>query len=249
VLADRVRAVKEQNAKAKAVAILRGKTADMKQRRAYAEGMGRGRDTQAKLKAFAGLRDMTADMKARREEAERRGAEKDAEKKEEVLGELKKGLERRKAFKKQIAEVRAEKKEEYEYTKEEAKKIPNTKFFYSTIKIAGKTHLQINHDELGLLDGKVDKLPLMERALTEAEEEEQTEKVKKLITKLKQLIASTRHKERKVLKTARTYAERKRAEKEASPRAEAGGGGVGVIGGNVHGFVGGGAGGGKAGGK
>ena len=103
---------------------------------------------------------------------------------------------------------------EYSLKKMEENTIPDTKFSYSDITVAGKTQKQINHDTYGLLDGKVDKLPNIEKALAEAEEiKDPSEKVKALIKKLKALITTTKTKKRKAEGVARKYIKRKKEEK------------------------------------
>jgi hypothetical protein len=132
--------------------------------------------------------------------------------------------------------IRQTKDIEYKGKKEEENTIPNTKFSYTDIKVAGKTQKQINHDTYGLLDGKVDKLPLIEKALAEAEEiKDKDDKVKALIKKLKALKTSTQTKKRKVEGVAKQYIKRKKEAKEEKAPADTGAGtGLVNVGGNVH---------------
>ena len=146
-----------------------------------------------------------------------------------------------KKFKGQVVEVRKQKGEQFQMGKEDARAtaieteerenvIPKTRFSYSTIKVAGKNLKQINHDEYGVLDGKVAKLPLIERAIDEAEDiAEKTPKVEQLIAKLKALKKKIEHDKRKAEGTARKYVKRKVAvlrtpKPEGMAMAGAGGG-------------------------
>jgi hypothetical protein len=153
-----------------------------------------------------------------------------------------------KKMKEDLVAVRKQKGEQFQMGKEDARAtaietaerdnvIPNTRFSYTNIKVAGKTLKQINHDEFGVLDGKVAKLPMIERAIAEAEDiADKTPKVKQLLTKLKALKKKIEHDKRKAEGTARKYVKRKvEVMRTPKPASMGAGGGAEVVnvGGNI----------------
>jgi hypothetical protein len=131
--------------------------------------------------------------------------------------------------------IRQSKAMEYTLKKAGENTIPNTKFSYTDKVVAGKTQKQINHDDYGLLDGKVDKLPLIEKALAEAKEiKDPSDSVKALIKKLTALLTTTKTKKRKAEGVARQYIKRKKEEKVKAPADTGAGTGILNVGGNVN---------------
>jgi hypothetical protein len=184
--------------------------------------------------AMKGVRKIKDMGKVQREKMSDKKAERRAELEKKGLPVFTGRAERR--AKMEAEAVRQTKDIEYKGKKEDENKIPNTKFSYTDIKVAGKTQKQINHDTYGLLDGKVDKLPNIEKALAEAEEiKDPSDKVKALIKKLKALKTSTQTKKRKVEGVAKKYVKRKKeAKEEKAPEDTGAGTGLVNVGGNVH---------------